>query len=367
MAGASARKVEDMRIAVLGYAHPFGEGLIYGAERLIYYLIREWRELGHECVVFSVKGCNLPGFEYIEMPCPWEDDRDIYLEAIKEYEVKNNVRFDHVHSFMGSGYISHDLRSQWPFSIEPFFNLPRITENKIVYSKKIKSVSGGIGTLIYHGIPEWIYSEWDEDHDNFLLWIGRMDPGKCPDIAIDIAKRAGEKLILIGPSYHYPYCHDHVLPHIDGEQIIWLRGCEDRVKQRVWRRAKCLINPIFNGYHEMLGVINLESLACGVPVIGWGNAQEPSAINYNGGEIIEHGVHGFIINHNGYSHEQREQAIQSSVEAIKQIDSISRESCRRLYERRFTSQIMAVRHLRFFGIIKERGSVVDVTGELDGI
>ncbi len=175
-----------MKIAICGYAHPFGPNSRYGAERLIYYLACDLREMGHECTIFTIKGCELPGFDYVELPVPWEDERDIYYEAIKQYEMDKGVRFDYVHSFMGSGNISHDLRNGWPFSIEPFFSLPRIVKNKVVYSEKIKEVSGGIGTLIYHGVPEWIYPEFDEDHDNFLVWIGRMDMGKCPDIAIEV-------------------------------------------------------------------------------------------------------------------------------------------------------------------------------------
>jgi len=358
-----------MRIAILGYAHPFGEGLIYGAERMIYYLIRDLRDMGHECVVFSIKGCNLPGFEFVEMPVPWEDDRDIYFEALKAYELDKGVRFDYVHSYMASGFVSHEIRQNWPYSLEPFFHFGRFKENMIWYSRKLQSLAGGPGngTVIYFGLPEDDYEEWTEVHKGYLAWMGRMDMGKAPDIAIDIAKRSGHRLVLIGPSYHYPYCHDHIFQHIDNENVIWMRGCTDDIKRRVLLGAKALIAPIWEHYHEMFGIVNIEALACGTPVIGIANADQDSAINHKGGEIIERGVHGFIVEHNGYTPEEREKAVAGAVDCVGVVDKISREACRKLYESRFTSKIMAEKHLKLFEIIKERGTVTDVTEELDGL
>ena len=177
--------------------------------------------------------------------------------------------------------------------------------------------------------------------------------GKAPDIAIDVAKRAGERIVLMGPAYHYPYSHDHILPQVDGDQVIWMRSCNDEVKQRVFKGAKAFINPLWTEYHEMFGIVNIESLACGVPIIGWNNAECPSAMGFEGGEVIEHGKQGFIINHNGYSQEERERTIAEAVSYIDRIDEIPRADCRALYEQRFTSKIMARKHEKYFRIVKD--------------
>jgi glycosyltransferase involved in cell wall biosynthesis len=353
-----------MNIAMLGYAHPFGEGQHYGAERHLWYLIKEFKQMGHKVVVFTIDGCNLPGVDdYVVVPKPWDDNVDLYLGAIKEYEVSKSLKFDFVYSAMASGYIDHELRTNWPYAVFPYMIFFRFKENVIMYSRNLQARCTA-GTVIYFGVPEEVYPTWTEDHKGYLVWIGRMDHGKSPDLAIEIAKRSGKKLVMMGPSYHYPFCFDNVFHHIDDEQIIWLRCCPDTIKQQVLLNAEAVIAPIWHEYAEMFGIVNIEALAHGVPVIGWNCVNNPSAIGFNGGEIIEDGKHGFIINYNGYSPEERERGIVNSVEAVSKLGDISREECRRLYETRFTSKIMAEKTLRYMNIIRERGQVHDITGEL---
>lgn len=232
-----------MLIAITGYAHPFSTDngvAYYGAERIAGYLMLELRERGHKCVIFSVKGGSFPGFDYVPMEKCWDDKVDIYYEAIKKYEQDNNTKFDMVHSFQASGFHDPRMRSEYNFCLEPFFSFGpqhpgHWSENIISYSKRLDQINGGHTALIYFGLPKDFY-EFSETHDNYAVWCGRMDPGKAPHIAIEIAKRAGIKLILMGPSYHYPYFVDKVWPHIDGENVVWLRGVDDNIKKRVLKK-----------------------------------------------------------------------------------------------------------------------------------
>jgi hypothetical protein len=138
-----------MRIAVFGYAHPWGEGKYYGAERMIYYLICELRKMGHECVVFSVDGCNLPGFEYHRMHRFWEDNRDIYAEAVKEHGP-----FDFVQSYMASGKIDMKFWKTQNYCLEPFMIFNALKTNIVWYSMLLQKVSGSnTGAVIYFGLP----------------------------------------------------------------------------------------------------------------------------------------------------------------------------------------------------------------------
>ena len=350
-----------MKIAVLGYAHPFGEGTYYGAEREIWYLIQEFKKKGHECVVFSVKGTNVPGFEYVQIHTPWEGEVDIYMEAIREYE-KDHTPFDYIHSYQASGHISEPIRKR-AYSLEPFFSFHNFKENIISYSHKLNSVNGGTSTVIHFGIPKEQFSPPEELKD-YAIWIGRIDMGKAPDIAIEVAKRAGIRLVLMGPSYHYPYFVDNIWPHIDDYKVIWLRSIDDEMKFKVIKGAKVFLNTNWCQYHEMFGITNIEALACGVPIIGWGHTTEPSAINFEGGEIITHGTHGFINEYNDYSDEEREKSIQNGVDFVKRIGEIDRNKCYELFLEKFTSELMADRHLKYFDIIKKRGKVLNITGEI---
>lgn len=352
-----------MLIAIYGYAHPFGEGKYYGAERVIWYLIQELKRNGHECVVFSVNGCNLPGFEVIGLPKPWEEDRDIHFEAMKRWEVENNRRFDYIHSYMSSGFLSREMREEYPYSLEPFMGFRRWSENLIAYSHRMNVDHGNNGTVIHYGIPLGQYSDVEDTSEDYLVWIGRMDPGKAPHVAIEVAKRAGKRLILMGPAYHYPYFVDNIWPHIDMDRVIWLRSVDDTTKRRVFLKAKGFLSTNWCGYHEMLGIVNLESLACGTPVIGFANKNEPSAINFRGGEIIDHQVHGFIVEYDN-STEGQNRCLDDAVEAVHDLEHISREDCRQRYLDKFTSEIMAKKHELFFNLVKENGKVTNVSLEV---
>lgn len=352
-----------MKIAIFGYAHPFGYGSFYGAEREIFYLIQQLIQKGHEPVVFSVKGCVLP-CPYVIIPKPWDDQIDLHYEAMKKYESEKGIKFDMIHSYMASGFISKEMRDNYSYCLEPFFGFTRFTENVITYSHKLNDVNGNRGSVIHYGLPEKIYQEELSDPDDYLVWIGRIDMGKAPDIAIEVAQRLDKRIILMGPAYHYPYFMDRIYGQIDGDKVIWLRTVNDTIKRRVFKKASCFLSTNWCQYHEMLGIVNIEALACGCPVIGWGNAKQPSAINFKGGEIIDHGKHGFINEYNDYSEDEREKSIQKAVEFVKQIGSIDRKECYQRFKERFTSEIMTEKHLKYYSIVKERKTVYNITNEL---
>ena len=173
---------------------------------------------------------------------------------------------------MASGMIDVNYWKTRKFCMVPFFQAPQIfngplPQKVIAYSKILNSRNGGRGELIYFGIPE---TEAPVKAEDYLVWCGRIDPGKHPVMAIETAKRAGKLLILTGPAYHYPYFYDNIWKHIDGDKVIWLQGVDDEVKTRVLKKASGFLFPNWNAYHEMLGIVALEALCAGCPVIGWG-------------------------------------------------------------------------------------------------
>ncbi len=263
---------------------------------------------------------------------------------------------------MASGKISETLRNK-SYCLEPFFGFKDFKENIITCSKRLNDFDGGNATVIYYGIPSNFYTKPELKDDGYLTWIGAITPDKAPHIAIEVAKRCGKKLILMGNSYHYPYFVDSIWPHIDNDKIIWMRGVNDSIKKRVLSKSFGFLSTNWNHFHEMFGIVNIESLACGTPVIGWGKKYEPSAINNAGGEIITHGTHGFINEYDSYSNEDMEKSIDKAVDYVNQLKNISRGECYSLYEKRFTSKIMAEKHLKYYDLVKKHGKVLNL-GEI---
>ena len=187
--------------------------------------------------------------------------------------------------------------------------------------------------------------------------------GKATDIAIDIAKKAGKKLVLMGPAYHYPYCHEKILPQIDNETIFWLGAVDDETKRRVFRHASAFISTNWEKYHEMFGITNIEALSCGCPVIGLAHKNQPSAMNFNGGEIVSQGKDGFILEYNDYNNEEREKIITAGVELVGRLDTINPEDCVAKFKSKFTEDIMVEQILKYYDIIIQRGKVKNITNE----
>jgi glycosyltransferase involved in cell wall biosynthesis len=123
--------------------------------------------------------------------------------------------------------------------------------------------------------------------DDYLLWVGRMTPGKGPHRAIAAARAAGRPLMLAGPvqAGQEEFFHRHVAPQIDGEAIRYISEVGGRAKQDLFAGASALLMPI--RWPEPFGMVMIEALACGTPVIAFPEGAAP--------EIVEHGASGFLV------------------------------------------------------------------------
>jgi glycosyltransferase involved in cell wall biosynthesis len=174
---------------------------------------------------------------------------------------------------------------------------------------------------VYHGLPLDLYHFHPEPQDYFAF-VGRISPEKRVDRAIAIAIATGTRLRIaakVDPADQI-YFEQHVRPLL-GHPLVTFEGeIDDSGKNDFIGNARALLFPI--DWPEPFGLVVVEALACGTPVIAYRHGSVP--------ELLSHGNTGFIV-------ASQEQAI----DAARRIQRIDRRRCRRHFERHFSAGRMA--------------------------
>jgi glycosyltransferase involved in cell wall biosynthesis len=174
---------------------------------------------------------------------------------------------------------------------------------------------------ILHGIDVSSF-EFDERPDgDFLLFLGRFSPAKGADRAIEAAQRAGRRLILAGKvdAADVEHVRTTIEPHLDGERIRYIGEVDGETKRDLLARADALLFPI--EWEEPFGLVMVEALASGTPVVGFRRASVP--------EVVDDGKTGFIVDD-----------VEAMAEAIGRVGELDRGECRKAAETRFTVRRM---------------------------
>ncbi len=187
--------------------------------------------------------------------------------------------------------------------------------------------------VVLHGIDPERFDPNDAP-DSYLAFIGRMTDQKRPDVAIRVAKAADRPIRLAGTvDVGNPlYFDTHVRPFLS-PAAEYIGPVDDAAKNVLLRGASALLFPI--DWPEPFGLVMIEAMACGTPVIAWNRGSVP--------EVVEHGVTGFIVN-----------SEEEAVAAIGQIGRLDRGLIRARFEQRFTAQRMAQDYLAIYRRLLQR-------------
>lgn len=355
-----------MKIAMTSNTFPYGKGIAYGGERIIGYLIEGLLKLGHDVYAFARTGTVPPEGTNDFIPIEnYENTDDPYYHAVKEYSEKKNLLFDIYHCFYfgekwnpGVTTIAKaSLETVWNrwCHKEPFFHKKPEAKNIISYSTVLQNdllMTNTKSTMIHYGLPKDLY-QFEPEHENYAVFIGKLEGGKNPETAILLAKAAGVKIVVIGPPYNTGTFWKEVCPYIDNETVFWVRGASDIQKKKIMSKAKFFISSNDSTWREHAGIVNMESLAMGVPIIAFNRVGQESAIWQD--SFIEDGVHGYFLNYRGSGRD--DEIIQLGVPLIQKIDKINREECRNQFEKKFTADLMAKRYEYFYEFILGNGDV----------
>ena len=172
-----------------------------------------------------------------------------------------------------------------------------------------------------HGIPEHQYAFCAQPAGGYLAFLGRISPEKRPDVAIELAMRAGIPIKLAAKvdAVDTAYFETVVRPLLDHPLVQFVGEINDAAKSEFLGNALALLFPI--RWPEPFGLVMIEALACGTPVIGWRYGSVP--------EVIDDGVTGYIVTSEG-----------EALDAIRRVDALDRHQIRATFERRFAASAM---------------------------
>jgi len=203
--------------------------------------------------------------------------------------------------------------------------------NTISWSQRelMPEVCGGTFMgAVYNGVDVSSFP-FDSNKEDYLLYLARISPEKGPDVAVEVARRSGCKLIIAGKvdDADSAFFASVIAPLIDDKQILYLGEADQVLKRKLYRKARCLLTPL--NWDEPFGLVMTEAMACGTPVIALNRGSVP--------ELIVDGETGYIVDN-----------LEEMVEAVYRVDNIDPTRCRQHVEANFDLPIMTANYLGMY-------------------
>jgi glycosyltransferase involved in cell wall biosynthesis len=343
--------MKRLRIAQIGTVWEQTPPKLYGGtERVISNLTEELVKRGHKVTLFATgdsktkaKLSSITKRPLYREGIPWTNFLYPLYHISEVFEQADKFDLIHMHFNTRQDYASLVLAGmvKTPTIFTTHFVLPlekdKDRHDRFMFLKKYKdrnfiSISEAQQTLpelnfvgtVHNGLDLSKYHPAKKAGQH-LVWIGRICHDKGTREAIEVAKKTGLKLILAGKiDQHNPeyleYYEKEIEPHIDGQQITYVGEVNDKQKEALLKKALALLNPI--NWNEPFGLVTIEAMAMGVPVIAFNNGPVH--------EQILDGKTGFIV-HN----------VQEMADAVGKVGTLNRGLIREYAVRNFSVKMMA--------------------------
>ena len=315
-------------------------------ERVVSILTEGLVARGVDVTVFATTDSEPPGTRYSPESKPCEEDLTMdpkVRECLHVSEVFERADdFDLIHNHFDVLPLSYSGLTQTPIltTIHEFSSQRRLPVYK-KYDGKVYYVSVSdadrspeltyIGT-VYHGVDLESFT-FNESGGDKLVFLGPIYPEKGTRQAVEIARLAGKDLVIAGAIQDEEYFHSRVEPHVDGKRVEYIGSIGPEKRNEVLGSSLALLHPI--SYDEPFGLSIVEANACGTPAIAFSRGSTR--------EIIDHGVNGFLV-----------PDVAAAVDAVHSVGGISRESCRKTVEQRFSRDRMVADYLDLYHRILEQ-------------
>lgn len=317
-----------------------------GHERLVEMFAKEYSRLRLEVHLLITDGsyipnCTIHGLGKAGFP-PKKKDASKAIFTAWKFLWKHRNKFDIIHNFGRLIY----LLPVWNSSVKKIMiygreitgsNINRLLKlpNKNIFftgcSNNLISRSGANGNwqAVYNAINFNTYNLTEHvANDAPLIFLGRIEKIKGCHIAIAIAKETGNNLIIAGNvsplEEEKKYFNEQIQPHIDGVQIKYVGQVNDAQKNEWLGKSKALLMPI--EWNEPFGIVMIEAMACGTPVIAFNRG----SVN----EVVDENVTGYKVNNKN-----------EMIQAINKIKNLNRADCRNKAKERFDVKVIAQEYI----------------------
>ena len=320
-----------------------------GTERVVSYLTESLVELGHDVTLFAAGDSKTRARLVSTIPRsvrldPTRPDWLMWHTIMLDRVFASADEFDVIHFHVDFLHYLLAKRSTTPcvttlhgrLDLPDLLPLHRHFDEQALVSishsqRKPLADSRWIAT-VPHGLPQSLY-RFQPTPGDYFAFLGRISPEKRVDRAIEIALATGTRLRIAAKvdPVDEAYFESRIRPLLEHPLIEYVGEVDESQKDAFLGNARALLFPI--DWPEPFGLVLIEALACGTPVVAYRCGSVP--------EVIEHGITGFIVDDQ-----------QEAVEAARYIGRIDRLACRNAFERRFTARRMAQHYLTVYSTLQ---------------
>ena len=330
-----------MRIAQIAPLYEAVPPRLYGGtERIVAHLCDALVELGHEVTLFAAADARTHAAlvpvrdQAIRLdPEPLKSDLAAHLSMLHEVRRRADdfdllhFHVDLLHFPMFADRAERTLTTLHgrldlkdlpeTYRCWPHFPLVSISEHQ----RRPLRFANWAGT-VYHGMPERLYPFSPAATGGYLAFLGRISPEKRPDRAIEIAIAAGMPLKIAAKvdNVDREYFEDRIEPLLAHPLVEFLGEIGDHEKPAFLGGASALLFPI--DWPEPFGLVMIEAMACGTPVIAWNCGSVP--------EVVDDGITGRVVD-----------TMAQAVAAVEEVAGYDRARIRAVFERRYSAHSMA--------------------------
>jgi glycosyltransferase involved in cell wall biosynthesis len=327
-----------------------------GTERIVFWLTEELVRQGHEVTLFasadSITSADLVpcAAQALRLNTAVKDPLPYYmlmLDRVRrradEFDILH-FHIDQLHFPLFRDIAARTLttlhgRQDLPDLPPLYFGFDEMPLASISHSQRSPISHANFAATVHHGLPLDLHRPIFHPRGGYVAFLGRISPEKRPDRAIEIARTLGVPLKIAAKvdKVDEEYFAQAIKPMLNGLGVEFIGEINDAQKNEFLGEALALLFPI--DWPEPFGLVMIEAMACGTPVLAFGNGSVS--------EIIDQGITGRIVG-----------TTEQAVSALPQVLALDRRAVRRRFEERFSATRMAKDYVRVYRKLLQRASAL---------